>query len=135
MPWNDIARRDYARWARRYASDLTDREWALVAPFVPSPRRIGRPRTTDLREVVNAILYIAATGCQWRMLPKDLPPPSTVQRYFYDWRDTGLWRTISNHLVMVSPRSRQSCRYCADHPLIPPVQISRATSLCRAPRW
>jgi len=100
MPWNDIARRDYARWARRYASDLTDREWALVAPFVPSPRRIGRPRTTDLREVVNAILYIAATGCQWRMVPKDLPPSSTVQRYFYDWRDRGLWRKISNHLVM-----------------------------------
>ena len=100
MPWNDIARRDYARRARRYASDLTDREWALVAPFLPLPRPVGRPRTTDLREVVNAILYMAATGCQWRMLPKDLPPPSTVQRYFYEWRDTGLWRTISNHLVM-----------------------------------
>ena len=49
---------------------------------------------------MNAILYMAATGCQWRMLPKDLPPASTVQRYFYDWRDNGLWRTISNHLVM-----------------------------------
>src|SRR5688572_6359539 len=100
MPWNDIARRDYARRAPRYASDLTDREWALVGPFLPLPRPVGRPRTTELREVVNAILYMAATGCQWRMLPKDLPPPSTVQRYFYEWRDTGLWRTISNHLVM-----------------------------------
>ena len=100
MPWDDIARRDYARRAPRYASDLTDREWALIAPFLPAPRPIGRPRTTDLREVVNAILYMASTGCQWRMLPKDLPPASTVQRYFYDWRDRGLWRTISNHLVM-----------------------------------
>lgn len=71
MPWNDIARRDYARRALRYASDLTDREWALIAPFLPSPRPIGRPRTTDLREVANAILYMAATGCQWRMLPKE----------------------------------------------------------------
>ena len=100
MPWDDIARRDYARRAPRYASDLTDRDWALIAPFLPAPRPIGRPRTTDLREVVNAILYMASTGCQWRMLPKDLPPASTVQRYFYDWRDRGLWRTISNHLVM-----------------------------------
>ena len=100
MPWDDIARRDYARRSPRYASDLTDREWALIAPFLPSPRPIGRPRTTDLREVVNAILYMASTGCQWRMLPKDLPPASTVQRYFYDWRDRGLWRTISNHLAV-----------------------------------
>ena len=100
MPWDDIARSDHARRSSRYASDLTDREWALIAPFLPSPRPIGRPRTTDLREVVNAVLYIAATGCQWRMVPKDLPPSSTVQRYFYDWRDRGLWRKISNHLVM-----------------------------------
>ena len=100
MPWDDTARRDHARRALRYASDLTDREWALVAPFLPPRRRQGRPRTADLREVMNAILYMASSGCQWRMLPKDLPPPSTVQRYFYDWRDSGLWRTISNHLVM-----------------------------------
>lgn len=100
MPWDDTARLEYARRAPRYASDLTDREWALIAPFLPSPRPIGRPRRTDLREVVNAILYMAATGCQWRMLPKDFPPTSTVQRYFYDWRDSGLWRKISNHLVM-----------------------------------
>jgi len=83
----------------RYASDLTNREWTLIAPFLPPPRQQGRPRTADLREVMNAILYMASAGCQWRMLPKDLPPPSTVQRYFYDWRDSGLWRTISNHLV------------------------------------
>ena len=80
----------------------TNEEWGLVAPFLPPPRRQGRPRTADLREVMNAILYMASAGCQWRMLPKDLPPPSTVQRYFYDWRDSGLWRTISNHLVMAA---------------------------------
>jgi transposase len=100
MSWDDTARREHARRARRYASDLTDREWVLIAPFLPSPLPIGRPRTTDLREVVNAILYMASAGCQWRMLPKDLPPPSTVQRYFYEWRDSGLWRAISNDLVM-----------------------------------
>jgi transposase len=100
MPWDDAARRDYARRAPRYASDLTDREWAPIAPLPPPPRLIGRPRSTDLREVVNAIFYTAATGCQWRMLPKDLPPPSTVQRDFYDWRDSGPWRTINTQPVM-----------------------------------
>jgi transposase len=84
----------------RYASDLSDREWALVAPFMPAPKQIGRPRTTDLREVMNAISYIATTGCQWAMLPKDFPPYSTVQRYFYDWRDSGLLQTIRFALAM-----------------------------------
>ena len=98
MPWTEIARRHYERRARRYASDLTDAEWALIAPFMPPPRRIGRPRTTNLREVMNAILYMASSGCQWALLPKDFPPPSTVQRYFYAWRDSGLLRTIHFHL-------------------------------------
>lgn len=100
MPWDDAARCDHARPASRYASDLTNREWRLIAPFLPPPRQQGRPRSADLREVMNAILYMASSGCQWRMPPKDLPPPSTVQRYFYDWRDRGLLRTISNHLVV-----------------------------------
>lgn len=100
MPWTDAARRDHARRTPRYATDLKDEEWALIAPFMPPRRRIGRPREVDLREVVNAILYLASTGCQWRLLPKDFPPVSTVQRYFYDWRNGGLWREISNALVM-----------------------------------
>ena len=100
MPWTDAARREHARRTPRYASDLRDDEWALIAPFMPPPRKVGRPREVELREVVNAILYLASTGCQWRMLPKDFPPVSTVQRYFYDWRDAGLWREISNTLVV-----------------------------------
>lgn len=100
MPWTETARREYRRDKPRYASDLTDREWDLIERFMPPPSRIGRPRTTDLREVMNAILYMAATGCQWAMLPKDLPPPSTVQRYFHDWRDSGLLKTIRFMLAM-----------------------------------
>jgi len=99
MPWTETARREYERRTPRYASDLTDREWALIVPFMPPRRKGGRPRTADLREVVNAILYMASSGCQWAMLPKDFPPPSTVQRYFYAWRDNGLLRTIHHHLV------------------------------------
>lgn len=100
MPWTAITREEYQRDCARYASDLTDREWELMARFMPQPRRVGRPRKTDLREVMNAVLYMASTGCQWRMLPKDFPPASTVQRYFYDWRDSGLWQTIRFSLAM-----------------------------------
>ena len=100
MPWTETARREYRRESARYTSDLTDREWALIEPFMPPPCRIGRLRVTDLREVVNAVLYQASTGCQWRMLPKDFPSVSTVQRYFYQWRDSGLWHTIRFHLAM-----------------------------------
>lgn len=100
MAWTETTRREYARANCRYASDLTDREWELIAPFMPPPHRLGRPRATDLREVVNAVFYIASAGCQWRMLPKDFPPYSTVQGYFYQWRDSGLWRRISNALTM-----------------------------------
>ena len=102
MPWTDITRRDYARKAARYASDLSDGEWALIAPLLPGPKPVGRPRVANLREVANAILYMVSTGCQWRMLPKDFPPFTTVQNYFYAWRDMGVLRAINNTLVMAA---------------------------------
>ena len=102
MPWTDITRRDYARKAVRYASDLSDGEWALIAPLLPGPKPVGRPRVANLREVVNAILYMVSTGCQWRMLPKDFPPFTAVQTYFYAWRDMGVLRAINHTLVMAT---------------------------------
>ena len=69
---------------------------------MPTPNRIGRPRKTDLREVVNALLYMASSGCAWRLLPKDFPPFSTVQKYFWRWRDEGLLRATNNELVMAA---------------------------------
>lgn len=102
MAWTEITRAHYERRCARYASDLTDAEWALIAPMMPSANRIGRPRKTDLREVVNALLYLASSGGAWRLLPKDFPPFSTVQKYFYRWREEGLLRTISNSLVMAA---------------------------------
>ena len=86
----------------RYSSDLTDAEWKVIEPDLPRPSRLGRPRETDLRSIVNGILYIATMGCQSRMLPKDFPAHTTVQGYFYRWRDDGLWRTINHHLVMAA---------------------------------
>ena len=103
MAWTDITREQHKRAGLRYPSDLTDAEWAVVAPLLPPARPGGRPRTTDLREVVNAILYLAGSGCQWRMLPKDFPPLSTVQGYFYAWRNMGLWQSI-NHLLVMTAR-------------------------------
>lgn len=103
MSWTDIARREHSRSGQRYPSDLTDGEWALIAPFLPPAKSGGRRRSTDLRKVMNAILYLATSGCQWRMLPKDFPPLSTVQGYFYDWRNMGLFETI-NHLLVMSAR-------------------------------
>ena len=100
MTWTGIARREHSREGLRYPSDMTDREWLLTAPFIPSAKSGGRPRTTDMREVVNAFLYIAASGCSWRLLPKCFAPVSTVRRYFYAWRDTGLFDAINMVLVM-----------------------------------
>lgn len=100
MAWTEITRRQYVRKSARYASDVTDREWDLISSLLPKGRRLGRPRKTCLRDVINAIFYIASTGCQWRMLPKDFPPYSTVQGYFYEWRAMGLWTRINHYLVM-----------------------------------
>ena len=98
--WTEITRPKYERTGRRYASDLTDAEWRLIEPFMPAVKRLGRPRETDLRAVVDAILYIARSGCQWRLLPKDFPPFTTVQGYFYDWRDQGLFERINFELLL-----------------------------------
>jgi putative transposase len=99
MSWTEITRKRHERDELRYASDLRDAEWKLIEPLMPPACRRGRPRKIDLRVIMDAILYIAGTGCQWRALPKNFPPYSTVQHYFYKWRDSGLWRTINGLLV------------------------------------
>ena len=101
MAWTEITRGQYQRDHLRYASDTTDEEWKVIAPHLPPPADCGRTRETDLREVVNSIFYIAQTGCQWRLLPKDFPPYTTVQRYFYAWRDSGVWQTRTGYRVHV----------------------------------
>jgi transposase len=78
MAWTVEHRRAADRRGLRYPSDLTDAEWALVAPLIRPAKRGGRPRTVAVREVPNAIFYVLSTGCRWAALPKDLPPKSTV---------------------------------------------------------
>jgi transposase len=98
--WSEITRSKYERKGQPYASDLTDEEWALIEPHMPVRKALGRPRKTELRMVVDAILYILRSGCQWRLLPKDFPPFTTVQGYFYEWRDDGLFARINFELLM-----------------------------------
>lgn len=105
MAWTETTRAQYRREGLRYTSDMTDREWLVLEALLPPPRRLGRPRTRDLRTIVNAILYILATGCQWRALPRDFPPRSTVQGYFYCWRDDGTWHWINARLVACARRA------------------------------
>jgi len=76
---------------KTYPSALTDAQWAILEPLVPASKHGGRPRTVDMREIINTILYLNRTGCQWDMLPHDLLPKSTVYEYFAQWRDDGTW--------------------------------------------
>ena len=88
--WKPEHRLAAERRGLRYPGDMNDSEWMLIAPLIPAARRGGRPRDVNLREVLNAIFYVLATGCQWQALPKDLPPKSTAHHYFmlWDWDGT-----------------------------------------------
>ena len=100
MAWTDITRPLYERNNGRYASDCTDEEWAIIEPLLPESNVVGRPRTTEMRDVWDGVQYIASTGCQWRMIPKNFPPRTTIQEYFYDWRDNGVLYRINDTLVI-----------------------------------
>jgi putative transposase len=81
-----------------YPSDLSDAQWEILAPLIPPAKPGGRPRSSDMREVVNAIFYVVRSGCAWRMLPHDLPPWGTVWYYFHKWRIAGTWQQIHDTL-------------------------------------
>lgn len=99
MAWNETDRGKYAVIRERYASDLSDKEYALIQPLLPEPKPLGR-KPTDVRPILNALFYMVRCGCPWRYLPKDFPPFTTVQNRFYAWRNSGLWEQIVTVLVM-----------------------------------
>ena len=108
---------------QRYPSDLTDRQWDNIDPLFPRGRaKTGRPRHYPLREIVNAVLYLARAGCSWRMLPPDFPPWKTVSYYFYTWRDTGVWERV--HAAL-----RAEIRAVADRELTPSAGIIDSQSV------
>ncbi len=84
---------------KAYPTDLKDAEWELLEPLLPKAKRGGRPRSVDLREILNAIFYRERTGCAWEMLPHDLPPTKTVYDYFNKWSANGIWERINASLV------------------------------------
>lgn len=98
--WTETTRKAYKHKAGRYATDLTDAQWAVLSAHLPAQNTgRGRPRRVPLREVVNALLYLLRSGCPWRYLPKEFPSFTTVQHYFYTWRRQGVWTQINALLV------------------------------------
>jgi len=98
--WTKANRGKYNRDGLRYPSDLTDAEWALVEHLIPPAKRGGRRREVNVREVLNGLLYVLSTGCQWRAVPKDLPPRSTLFSYFDLWNWDGTLGRIHQELYV-----------------------------------
>ena len=123
--WTTQARITHRPRNERYPSDMTDAEWAIVEPMIPLPRSGGRRRETDMREVMNAVRYVLRTGCQWRQLPKDFPPRSTVYNYFWEWTRYGVLDRIHHDLLV---RSREAeGRQASPTAAIIDTQVAKAT--------
>ena len=120
--WTTENRPRYERKGLRYPSDMTDDDWELVKPLIRPAKRGGRKREIDVREVLNGILYILSTGCQWRALPKDLPARSTVHGYLQRWDYDGTLMRIHDALYI-------SCREQADREITPTACIIDSQSV------
>ena len=120
--WTTENRARYNRTILRYPSDVTEEEWAEIAPLIPPARRGGRKRTVNIRAVFNGLLYVLSTGCQWRAIPKDLPPRSTIFHYFGVWEADGTLRRI--HATLYG-----KCREQADRAASPTACIIDSQSV------
>ena len=120
--WTTENRPRYNRDKLRYPSDLTDEEWALVEPQIPPAKHGGRHRTVVVREVVNGVMYVLSTGCQWRYLPKDLPPKSTVHDYLTRWNYDGTIERMHHALYV-------QCREAAERQASPTACVIDSQSV------
>jgi transposase len=120
--WTTQNRKRYDRSRLRYPSDLTDDEWEHVAPMIPLAKPGGNKRTVDIREVMNGVMYVLSTGCQWRALPKDLPPKSTVHDYLILWSCDGTLDRIHHSLYV-------ACREQAEREASPTAAIIDSQSV------
>jgi len=120
--WTVENRARYDRSKLRYPSDLTDAEWALAEPLIPPAKRGGNKRTADMREVVNGLMYVLSTGCQWAALPKDLAPRSTVHDYLCRWEWDGALERIHHALYV-------QCREMAGRDASPTAAIIDSQSV------
>ena len=99
--WTPTTRKQHIRATSRYQTDVTDEEWGVIRPHLPSPNITGRPRAWPMREIINGIFYVMRSGCPWRLLPSDLPPWSTIYRWFAKFRDEDRFAKINHALVML----------------------------------
>jgi transposase len=120
--WTIENRCRYDRDHLRYPSDLTNAEWALIAPLIPPAKRGGRKREVDEREIVDGIMYVLGTGCQWRAIPKDLPPRCTVHAYLGRWQWDGTLERVHHALYV-------RCREIAGREASPTVGIIDSQSV------
>ncbi len=120
--WTAENRKRYDRSQLRYPSDLTDDEWQLIEPLIAPTKRGGRKREVNVREVMNGVMYILSTGCQWRAIPKDLPPRSTVFAYLDLWSYDGTLERIHHELYV-------RCRERAEHEASPTAAIIDSQSV------
>jgi transposase len=120
--WTQENRVRYDRGKLRYPSDLTDEEWAIIAPIIPPAKRGGGKRTVCIREVVNGLMYVLSSGCQWRAIPKDLPARSTVNGYFGLWDYDGTLDRIHHALYV-------RCREQAERDASPTAAIIDSQSV------
>ena len=120
--WTTENRSRYDRSRLRYPSDLTDAEWACIEPLIPPAKRGGNKRTVDVREVINGLMFVLSTGCQWAALPKDLPPRSTVNSYFCRWDWDGTLDRIHHTLYV-------ECRELAGREASPTAAIIDSQSV------
>ena len=120
--WTNENRARYDRGKLRYPSDVTDAEWGLVEPLIPPGKRGGGKRRVSLREVVNGLMYVLSTGCQWRAIPKDLPPRSTVHGYFDLWTYDGTLDRIHHALYV-------KCREAAGREASPTAAVIDSQSV------
>ena len=120
--WTTENRARYDRSKLRYPSDLADEEWGLVKREIPRARRGGNKHAVDVREVLNGLMYVLSTGCQWRAIPKDLPPRSTVNHYFCRWLHDGTLDRLHHALYV-------RCRERADRAASPTAAIIDSQSV------
>jgi transposase len=120
--WTNENRARYDRSKLRYPSDLTEAEWSLIKPLIPPGKPGGNKQSVDMRQVVNGLMYLLSTGCQWRAIPKDLAPRSTINRYFHRWQWDGTLNRIHHELYV-------KCRDLAEREASPTAAIIDSQSV------